>query len=236
MHLRLLLPLCAAMSWVAAEDSDPLNDLRFEVSLMAPPKIQERVTAPDGTGASYTWNDLGRFNLRYEVMYLQGMSRRGRGLGGFVWGLGAIYGSTDITPGNYSTSNGLTSNNSRDDLTLKFKEYGLSLAGGLATAPRKTDMGAVTWEILPIGRFGMTTADTVTPGFTTDVSSGRSTFWEGELRGAVTLADNGWLIALHAGWVYSKSKFDIDLGSTGTSQLQINRNGPEVGLEIGFRY
>lgn len=213
-----------------------MNDIRVGVSVLRPPSVQERVTAPNGTAASYTWNDLGSWNLRFEALYLQGMSRRGRGLGGFVWGVGALYGDAKTTPDSYSTGNGITTSNTRSDLELHYHEYGLSLVAGLATAPIPYEVGSLTWELLPIGRFGIARADTVTPGFSTSVASGQSWFWEGGVRGGVTVVDNGWTIGLHLGWLYGKSTFNIGLGSTGESRLLIVRNGPEAGLEIGLRF
>lgn len=236
MRLSVLVPLCAAALGVAAEDTSPLNDIRVGVSILLPPTVQERITAPGGTGASYEWDGFKRFNLRYEAMYLQGMSRRGRGVGGFTWGVGALYGDTNITPDTYNTGNGISTSNSRSDLTLHYKQYGIALAAGYASAPSVSDLGAVTWELLPIVRTGLAKADSVTPGFTTEKQSGSAYFWESGLRGGVSLADGGWILGLHLGWVYGKSKIDIGMGAVGDSQLLIVRNGPEAGLELGARF
>lgn len=234
----LLLPGLVVLSaaYAGAADSDPIDDVRVGVSAMLAPSIQERISAPDGKAANYDWKDLRSIETRFELMYLQGMSRRHRGLGGFVWGVGAVYGSNDITPGAYHTDAGGTTDNSRSDLSLRLREYGISVAAGLATAPQTTSMGALTWELLPILRGGFATAESVTPGFDTQVESGRSYFYEGELRGGVTLSDSNWLIGLHVGYLFSRAHFKIDMDDAGSSSLLIIRNGPTAGLDIGLRF
>ena len=235
MQLRPLVLLCAA-SAIFAEDSDPLNDLRLGITIQQAPSIQERVTAPSGEAASYTWEDAQAWNMRYELMYLQGMSRRGRGLGGLLWGAGLFYGSSDTTPDSYSTSGGIDSENSRSDIELTYREVGLSLGFGYASAPIGTEMGAFNWELMPVVGGGWAFAETVTPGFTSTMKSDSNYFWEGGVRATVALADDGWLAALHIGYLYGKAEFDIGMGNAGDSRLVAIRNGLEAGLHLGFRF
>ncbi len=230
----LLFALATAVPGVAA-DTDPINDIRVGVSVLTAPSIQERVTAPSGTGANYDWSDQRRLNLRFEAMYLQGMSRRGRGIGGFIWGVGALYGNADVTPGSYDTAGG-SFDNTRSDLGLRYREYGLALAAGVATAPSQTSLGSLTWELLPVVRGGLAKLDTVTPGFTSRVESDSAWFYEGGVRGGLVLADNNFLLGLHLGYVYGKSRFSIGMGSVGDSEVLVVRKGPEAGLDVGVRF
>lgn len=237
MHLRPLALLCASLATIAAEDADPVNDLRFGVSVLQAPTIQERVTSPGGSpGANYDWDDLKKWNLRYEAAYTQGMSTRGRPAGGFAWMVGAFYNDADITPGGYTTGTGVSTGNSRDDIQLKLRQFGTSLGAGYASAPSATDIGSWHWELMPVGRVGWATADTVTPGFTSKKHSGSDWFWEGGVRAGVVLADSGWVLGLHVGWDYGLARIDVDMGSTGSSRLTIIRNGAEAGADIGFRF
>ena len=242
MHQRLrhLVPLVLfalpAGGALGAAELFPINDLRFGVTLAQQVRMNERITAPSGAAASYTWDDPKSWQLRYEVTYVQGMSRRGRPLPGFVWGLGAIYTNADITPGGYSTSSGVGSSNSRHDINLAYREYGLTALAGYATMPASTSLGLIDWEILPLVRGGLATAQTVTPGFTAERKSGRAPFWEAGLRTGLALADEGWLLDLHVDYTYGVARFDIGMGDSGDSKLTVIRRGFGAGADLGIRF
>lgn len=237
MHLRPLALICASLAAFAADDADPVNDLRFGVSILQAPTISERVSPPgNAPGANYDWEDPKEWHLRYEASYVQGMSTRGRPASGFTWMVGAFYNDADITPGGYTTGTGVSTDNTRDDIQLSLRQFGTSVGVGYSSAPSATSLGSWHWELMPVGRLGWATADTVTPGFTSTKHSDSNWFWEGGARAAVVLADAGWILGLHVGWDYSIAYVDIDMGSTGQSRLTILRNGAQAGAEIGFRF
>lgn len=209
MRLRFAICLAAALP-AAAENFDPINDLRFGVTVQQAPKISEVITPSGGAGKNYNWEGGKRFGLRYDVEYDQGMSRRQRALPGFLWSVGISYSNNTITPDSYDTGGG-SSTNTREDQTLSYRQYGLMGGLGWATMPTATSMGSYHFEISAIGRGGWSIAQSTSPGLAPEIGEGSDFFWEGGGRGAVVLSDERWLIGLTLGWLYGRNKVSIDL-------------------------
>ncbi len=234
MRLRLLLCLAAAIP-AAAETIDPVNDLRFGVAVQMAPKVSENITPASGEAKRYNWEDGKAWGLRYDVMYVQGMSQRGRPASGFLWAVGASYGSTDITPGKYDTG-GASSDNTREDVTLKYRQYGVTGGVGWASMPTDTEIGDLNWEILAIGRGGLCHAQTVAPGLSGERGEDDGRFWEAGATAGLVVTDSGWIFGLYVGWLYGRGSVHIDLPNDSTSSLRITRNGAEAGAQLGFRF
>lgn len=234
MRLRFAICLAAALP-AAAENYDPVNDLRLGVTIQQSPTISEVITPSGGAGKNYNWEGGKRFGLRYDVEYDQGMSRRGRALPGFLWSVGVSYSNTTITPGAYDTGGG-SSSNSREDQGLSYRQYGLMGGIGWATMPTATSMGSYHFEASLLGRGGWSIAQSTSPGLTPEIGEGSAPYWEAGGRGGVVVCDEHWLLAVTLGWLYGRNKVDIDLPGGYSSQMTIIRNGAEAALQIGFRF
>ncbi len=215
---------------VRAETIDPINDLRFGATIQMAPTVSEEID-----GKRYNWKGGKVWGLRYDALYVQGMSRRGRPLAGFIWATGLSYGETNITPGSFDTGSG-ESTNTRDDITLKYKQYGVALGGGWATVPSPTELGDFHWEILAIGRGGYATAQTIAPGLRATRGDGGHAYSEAGAQAGFELCDEHWIFGMHVGWLYGKTTIPIDLPDNIRSDLTIIRNGAELGANIGFRF
>lgn len=234
MRLRLLLLFAAAVPAVA-EDLGPVDDLRFGVTAQMSPTVTEKLSGPGTPSKNYGWEDAKAYGIRFDATYYQGMSRRGRALAGFLWAAGLSYGTTDITPQSYDVG-GSTYTNSRDDLTLSYKQYGAMGAVGWSSQPSITELGDLHWEVLAVGRGGYATAQTINPGLNPTVSSGGGEYWEIGPQASYVLCDEHWLAAINLGWLYGQSKINISEPNGFDSELTILRNGLEAGLMVGYRF
>ena len=234
MRLRFAICLAATLP-AAAENFDPINDLRLGVTVQQAPKISEMITPSGGAGKNYNWEGGKRFGLRYDVEYDQGMSRRGRALPGFLWSMGVSYSNNDNTPDSYNTGSG-SSTNTREDQTLAYHQYGLMGGLGWATMPTGSSIGSYHFEASLIGRGGWATAQSTSPGLTPEIGDGSGLFWEAGGRGGLVLSDDRWLLAITLGWLYGRNKIDVDLPGGYSSQMTIIRNGAEAALQIGYRF
>ena len=234
--MRLRFALCLAATLPAwAENFDPVDDLRFGITIQQAPTISEVITPAGGAGKNYNWKGGKSFGTRYDVEYDQGMSRRQRAQPGFLWSVGVSYSNNDITPDSYDTGSG-TATNTREDLQLEYRQYGLMGGVGWATMPAGTSLGTYHFEASLLGRGGWATADTTSPGLTPEVGSGSGLYWEAGARGGVVLCDEHWLLALSLGWLYGNNTLDVDLPGGYSSKMTIIRNGAEGALQIGYRF
>ncbi len=234
MRLRLIV-LCAAALPAMAAELGPVSDLRLGVTVQMSPTVTENVSSPGNASKNYGWEDGKIWGLRYDISYYEGMSRRGRALAGFLWGAGISFADTDITPDAYDTGSG-TYDNSRTDLTLHYRQYGVMGAVGWGSMPSINSLGELHWEALAVGRGGYATAQTINPGVDPTASTGNGAFWEMGPQASVVLCDDSYLVALNLAWLYGQSKIDISEPDNYESQLTILRNGLEAGLMVGYRF
>ena len=219
---------------LAAETLDPTNDLRFGVSALPTPRVEEKLSDASGS-STYDWkNDTypGGIGIRLELGYWHGGDIKPTSGITSLWMVGINFSAANITPDSYEI--GTTSAaNTRQDLNTKFRQYGVAFGYGLATTPTDTDAGDLHWELLPALRAGYGTADTVSPGTNPVVESGSGFWWETGLEGGLVLASDGWVFNPFIGVLYGKFNTTIDLPNATTSDLTITTLAPQIGVRVG---
>lgn len=231
--LRCLL-VCLAVVPLAAESLDPINDIRLGVSVLPLPRVEEKLSDSSGS-STYDWKHdkyPGGVSVRMELGYWHGGEVKPTSAFTSVWMVGINYSGANITPDSYEIGN-TTTTNTRQDLSTKFRQYGVAVGYGVATSPTMTDAGDLHWELMPALRGGYGTASTVSPGANPVVESGHGFWWETGLEGGLVLAGNGWVVNPFIGVLYGKFTTSIDLPNATTSDLTITTLAPQIGVRVG---
>ena len=231
--LRCWLVGCAVMPLVA-ETLEPVHEIRLGFSAMPTPHVSE--TLSDASGSStYRWkNDTypGGFGGRAELGYWHGGDVKPTSTFTTLWMVGVNFSAANITPDSYEI--GTTSaTNTRQDLSTKFRQYGVAFGYGLATSPTDTEAGDLHWELMPALRAGYGTADTLSLGAKPVVESGRGFWWETGLEGGLVLTSSGWSFNPFIGVLYGKFNTKIDLPNATTSDLTMTTFAPQIGVRVG---
>ena len=236
---RLLLALAAlplATVPLAAATIDPINDLRLGISVAPVPYVHEDI-ATNGASGSYDWKQNrypGGLGVHLDLGWWHATSDAA-GTWTPVWMVGVNYATTDITPDSYDVGSGTVSNN-REDLSVRFKKYGVALGYGVATSAYPSEIGDLHWEFMPFARGGFGKAETTSPGANPVVGSGTGTWWEGGLEAGLVLAADHWVLNPFISGSYGKFNADIELPNNTTSEMTITTLGPKIGLRVGGRF
>jgi hypothetical protein len=227
--------LIAAAAPLSAAILDPVDDFRVGVAAQKSPTIHEELQSPSG-GASkgLDWNGVKAVGIRTDVLIVQGPADP-FARAGFAWVYGLSFASTNITPTSYDTGAG-TSENAFTDVALTYRQYGGDLGLGWCSMPTDTELGSVHWEAFGLVRGGWATAQSNSPGVASSRSQGTAPWWEAGVVGSLVLCDDNWVFALNTGWMYGLARIDVDYHNHYSSLLTLVRNGPEVGLSLGYRF
>lgn len=212
-----------------------IQDLRLGATMVAVPNIRETVTRADGTTADYTWNGHRTVGGGPDLTYITRLGSGHHWWRHILWGVEVQYAYTNTTPTTYGVNGGTVQNTANLALSMQFAN--LDGIVGWASAPEPTRWGAWDVEALLVAGGGMLWADT--EGFTAQnqptSARGYGVSWNVAPRLGFVLAEDQYLMGLHADWVTTTGHVNINLADS-HSRLTERRSAPAGTFEIGYRF
>ncbi len=218
------------------ELSYAVDDLRIGATLAATPYVSETVHAHNGTYAHYDWEGHRTTGAGPDLSYLAQANPGRHWWNGLLVGAEVQYRYFNTTPSSYGVNGSVVPNTASYALTMQFASADALL--GWCFGPWQTRFGGVDIELLAVAGGGMVWGDT--EGFNAANQPakvrGFGTSWNVGPRLGFDVNDDSWVFGMHADWVITRGRVDINEPNGDHSRLVEHRSSPAGTVDIGYRF